>query len=160
MIYLHLWNPCHPTFSSYLEQSKGNFGRAPSHVIIFFHIHSCCLHTICVLNFSGLLRSILGNLGAPRHVRFLAYAKCAIYGLEEHSKLESGMSQLTLYVINSSLTLILISIAVLLHLGAINRMFLRVKTDISYLHLRIIIGNLQHHHPARPPDLSSLCSSC
>lgn len=67
---------------------------------------------LVILRTDGLLRSILGNLGAPRHVRFLAYAKCAIYGLEEHSKLESG---------------------------AINRMFLRVKTDISYLHLRIII---------------------
>ncbi|XP_048562477.1 aarF domain-containing protein kinase 1 isoform X3 [Triticum urartu] len=67
---------------------------------------------LVILRTDGLLRSILGNLGAPRHVRLLAYAKCAIYGHEEQSRLESG---------------------------AINRLSLRVKTSISYLHLRILI---------------------
>jgi aarF domain-containing kinase len=66
-----------------------------------------------ILRTDGLLRSILGNLGAPRHVRLLTYAKCAIHGLEKQPKLESG---------------------------TINRMFLQVKTNISYLHLRVLIG--------------------
>ncbi|CAL4992697.1 unnamed protein product [Urochloa decumbens] len=65
-----------------------------------------------ILRTDGLLRSILGNLGAPRHVRLLTYAKCAVHGLEKQPKLESG---------------------------AINRMFLQVKTNISYLHLRVLI---------------------
>ncbi|PUZ45166.1 hypothetical protein GQ55_8G200400 [Panicum hallii var. hallii] len=65
-----------------------------------------------ILRTDGLLRSILGNLGAPRHVRLLTYAKCAIHGLEKQPKLESG---------------------------TINRMFLQVKTNISYLHLRVLI---------------------
>ncbi|XP_020191300.1 uncharacterized protein [Aegilops tauschii subsp. strangulata] len=67
---------------------------------------------LVILRTDGLLRSILGNLGAPRHVRLLAYAKCAIYGHEEQSRLESG---------------------------AINRITLQIKTSISYLHLRILI---------------------
>ncbi|GJN25400.1 hypothetical protein PR202_gb13222 [Eleusine coracana subsp. coracana] len=41
-------------------------------------------------NFSGLLRSILGNLEVPRHVRLLTYAKCAVDGLDKQSKMESG----------------------------------------------------------------------
>ncbi|KAG2558138.1 hypothetical protein PVAP13_8NG139900, partial [Panicum virgatum] len=65
-----------------------------------------------ILRTDGLLRSILGNLGAPRHVRLLTYTKCAIHGLEKQPKLESG---------------------------TINQMFLQVKTNISYLHLRILI---------------------
>jgi len=48
-----------------------------------------------ILRTDGLLRSILGNLGAPRHVRLLTYAKCAIHGLEKQPKLESGMSKST-----------------------------------------------------------------
>lgn len=67
---------------------------------------------LVILRTDGLLRSILGNLGVPRHVRLLAYAKCAMYGLEEQSRLESG---------------------------AITRVFLRVKTNIIYLRLRILI---------------------
>ncbi|KAL6654797.1 hypothetical protein ACP70R_008262 [Stipagrostis hirtigluma subsp. patula] len=65
-----------------------------------------------ILRTDGLLRSILGNLGAPRHVRLLTYAKCAIHGLERQSRKESG---------------------------AINRVLLEVKTNISYLHLRILL---------------------
>ncbi|KAK1648976.1 hypothetical protein QYE76_066781 [Lolium multiflorum] len=78
---------------------------------------------LVILRTDGLLRSILGNLGAPHHVRLLAYAKSAIYvfakkksaiyGLEEHSRLESG---------------------------SINHISLRVKTNISYLHLRTRVG--------------------
>nr|CAB3491746.1 unnamed protein product [Digitaria exilis] len=66
-----------------------------------------------ILRTDGLLRSILGNLGAPRHIRLLTYAKCAIHGLEKQPKLESGV---------------------------INRMFLQVKTNISYLRLMVLIG--------------------
>ncbi|AQK58754.1 Protein kinase superfamily protein [Zea mays] len=65
-----------------------------------------------ILRTDGLLRSILGNLGAPRHVRLLTYARCAIHGLEKQHKMESG---------------------------AIRRMFLNVKTNVSYLRLRVII---------------------
>ncbi|XP_051181108.1 uncharacterized protein [Lolium perenne] len=68
---------------------------------------------LVILRTDGLLRSILGNLGAPRYVRLLAYAKSAIYGLEKHTILESG---------------------------SINRISLRVKTNISYLHLRTRVG--------------------
>lgn len=65
-----------------------------------------------ILRTDGLLRSILGNLGAPRHVRLLTYARCAIHGLEKQHKMESG---------------------------AIRRMFLNVKTNVIYLRLRVII---------------------
>ncbi|XP_066340071.1 uncharacterized protein [Miscanthus floridulus] len=65
-----------------------------------------------ILRTDGLLRSILGNLGAPRHVRLLTYAKCAVHGLEKQPKMESG---------------------------AISLMFLNVKTNVSYLRLRVII---------------------
>ncbi|XP_062197246.1 uncharacterized protein LOC133900129 isoform X2 [Phragmites australis] len=65
-----------------------------------------------ILRTDGLLRSILGNLGAPRHVRLLTYAKCAIHGLEKQPKMESG---------------------------TINHMFLQAKTNISYLHLRLLL---------------------
>ncbi|CAD5190536.1 unnamed protein product [Musa acuminata subsp. malaccensis] len=43
-----------------------------------------------ILRTDGLLRSILGKLGAPRHVRLLAYAKYALYGLETHENLDHG----------------------------------------------------------------------
>ncbi|VAH74534.1 unnamed protein product [Triticum turgidum subsp. durum] len=49
---------------------------------------------LVILRTDGLLRSILGNLGAPRHVRLLAYAKCAIYGHEEQSRLGSELARL------------------------------------------------------------------
>ncbi|KAJ1277243.1 hypothetical protein BS78_05G280400 [Paspalum vaginatum] len=65
-----------------------------------------------ILRTDGLLRSILGNLGVPRHIRLLTYAKCAIHGLGKQPKVESG---------------------------AISRMFLQIKTDISYLHMRVVI---------------------
>lgn len=70
---------------SYCEQSKE-------------HIMFCCLPSLLqliiysIFNSSGLLRSILGNLGAPRHVRLLTYAKCAVHGLEKHPKMDDGMS--------------------------------------------------------------------
>uniref|UniRef100_A0A0E0MG85 ABC1 atypical kinase-like domain-containing protein n=1 Tax=Oryza punctata TaxID=4537 RepID=A0A0E0MG85_ORYPU len=47
---------------------------------------------LTILRTDGLLRSILGNLGAPRHVRLLTYAKCALYGLEEQPKLQSELA--------------------------------------------------------------------
>ncbi|CAL9146730.1 uncharacterized protein LOC135586769 isoform X1 [Musa acuminata AAA Group] len=45
-----------------------------------------------ILRTDGLLRSILGKLGAPRHVRLLAYAKYALYGLETHENLDHGLT--------------------------------------------------------------------
>jgi aarF domain-containing kinase len=56
---------------------------------------------LTILRTDGLLRSILGNLGAPRHVRLLTYAKCALYGLEEQPKSQSGVFQLTSFIENS-----------------------------------------------------------
>uniref|UniRef100_A0A0E0BK45 ABC1 atypical kinase-like domain-containing protein n=1 Tax=Oryza glumipatula TaxID=40148 RepID=A0A0E0BK45_9ORYZ len=47
---------------------------------------------LTILRTDGLLRSILGNLGAPRHVRLLTYAKCALYGLEEQPKSQSELA--------------------------------------------------------------------
>ncbi|XP_072991339.1 uncharacterized protein [Typha latifolia] len=44
---------------------------------------------LSILRTDGLLRSIVGKLGAPRHVRLLAYAKYAIFGLEKKSDSES-----------------------------------------------------------------------
>ncbi|VAH58935.1 unnamed protein product [Triticum turgidum subsp. durum] len=55
---------------------------------------------LVILRTDGLLRSILGNLGAPRHVRLLAYAKCAIYGHEEQSRLESELARLLVQFID------------------------------------------------------------
>jgi hypothetical protein len=66
-------------------------------MLLISHTHSCCLSCYLLSQFSGLLRSILGNLGASRHVRLLAYAKCAVYGLEEQTRLESSMSRSILY---------------------------------------------------------------
>ncbi|KAK3120329.1 hypothetical protein QOZ80_9AG0685880 [Eleusine coracana subsp. coracana] len=67
---------------------------------------------LIILRTDGLLRSILGNLEVPRHVRLLTYAKCAVDGLDKQSKMESG---------------------------PIRRMFLQVKTNVSYLHLIVVI---------------------
>jgi aarF domain-containing kinase len=47
-------------------------------------------HMVLDQNFSGLLRSIVGNLGVSRRVRLLTYAKCAVHGLEKQSEMESG----------------------------------------------------------------------
>lgn len=76
---------------SYFEQSMEIFVRAYQHVDVVTFILAA--YKMFDLNFSGLLRSILGNLGAPRHVRLLTYAKCAIHGLEKQPKMESGMSK-------------------------------------------------------------------
>ena len=84
---------------SYCEQSKELFLRARQHVIVVTFILAA--YKIFNLDFSGLLRSILGNLGAPRHVRLLTYAKCAIHGLEKQPKLESGMSKSTKLILTA-----------------------------------------------------------
>ena len=79
---------------SYCEQSKEIVVRAHHVIVVNFTLGAPPdFYKIFDLNSSGLLRSILGNLGAPRHVRLLTYAKCAIHGLEKQPKMESGMSQ-------------------------------------------------------------------
>lgn len=45
-----------------------------------------------ILRTDGLLRSIVSKLGAPRHVRLLAYAKYAVYGLQTRSNSETGFN--------------------------------------------------------------------
>ncbi|TVU01847.1 hypothetical protein EJB05_52688, partial [Eragrostis curvula] len=60
---------------------------------------------LVILRTDGLLRSILGNLGVPRHVRLLTYAKCVVHGLEKQSKMESGKSTLIIIILSYSLTL-------------------------------------------------------
>ena len=81
---------------SYCEQSKEIVVRAHHVIAVNFTLGALGappdFYKIFYLNSSGLLRSILGNLGAPRHVRLLTYAKCAIHGLEKQPKMESGMS--------------------------------------------------------------------
>lgn len=93
MTYLLLQNPCRLTFLLYSEQSK-NFLLADC-IRMLLLLHSSftpfdLAHIVLDHNFSGLLRSILGNLEVPRHVRLFTYAKCAVNGLEKQSKMESG----------------------------------------------------------------------
>lgn len=45
---------------------------------------------LSILRTDGLLRSISGKLGAPRHIRLLTYAKYAVYGLATKTDLQSG----------------------------------------------------------------------
>nr|CAD1822394.1 unnamed protein product [Ananas comosus var. bracteatus] len=67
---------------------------------------------LSILRTDGLLRSIVGKLGAPRHVRLLAYAKYAIYGLDKQSSSESGPVK---HVVST------------------------IRTNMSYLRLRILV---------------------
>ncbi|XP_074557825.1 uncharacterized protein LOC141813741 [Curcuma longa] len=66
-----------------------------------------------IIRTDGLLRSIISKLGAPRHVRLLAYAKCALYGLETRHDLDHGLT------ITSALS--------------------KIKPNVSYLWLRILL---------------------
>nr|CAD1822416.1 unnamed protein product [Ananas comosus var. bracteatus] len=67
---------------------------------------------LSILRTDGLLRSIVGKLGAPRHVRLLAYAKYAICGLDKQSSSESGPVK---HVVST------------------------IRTNMSYLRLRILV---------------------
>lgn len=66
-----------------------------------------------ILRTDGLLRSIASKLGAPRHVRLLAYAKYAVYGLGTRSNSESGS------MVKNALS--------------------KISTNLSYLQLRALI---------------------
>ncbi|KAG6520422.1 hypothetical protein ZIOFF_017477 [Zingiber officinale] len=71
-----------------------------------------------IIRTDGLLRSIISKLGAPRHVRLLAYTKYALYGLETRHDLDHG-KRLT---IASALS--------------------KIKPNVSYLWLRILLESL------------------
>ncbi|WOL03925.1 hypothetical protein Cni_G12645 [Canna indica] len=66
-----------------------------------------------ILRTDGLLRSIISKLGAPRHVRLLAYAKYALYGLETHQDVDHGLT------VTSTVS--------------------RLKANMSYFQLRILL---------------------
>ncbi|XP_035550641.1 aarF domain-containing protein kinase 1-like isoform X1 [Juglans regia] len=68
---------------------------------------------LIILRTDGLLRSILRKLGASQRVRLLAYAKCALYGLSLRSNPQSD------FPVKAALS--------------------RLKTNISYLHLRLVL---------------------
>ncbi|XP_042468464.1 aarF domain-containing protein kinase 1-like [Zingiber officinale] len=69
-----------------------------------------------IIRTDGLLRSIISKLGAPRHVRLLAYTKYALYGLETRHDLDHGLT------IASALS--------------------KIKPNVSYLWLRILLESL------------------
>ncbi|XP_042473171.1 aarF domain-containing protein kinase 1-like isoform X2 [Zingiber officinale] len=69
-----------------------------------------------IIRTDGLLRSIISKLGAPRHVRLLAYTKYALYGLETRHDLDHGLT------ITSALS--------------------KIKPNVSYLWLRILLESL------------------
>ncbi|KAG2710820.1 hypothetical protein I3760_04G047600 [Carya illinoinensis] len=68
---------------------------------------------LVILRTDGLLRSILRKLGASQRVRLLAYAKYALYGLSPRSNPQSDFP--------------------------IKAVLSRLKTNISYLHLRLVL---------------------
>ncbi|KAJ0987546.1 hypothetical protein J5N97_005902 [Dioscorea zingiberensis] len=72
---------------------------------------------LSILRTDGLLRSVMSKLGAPRHVRLLAYAKFAMYGLTINSNVDKGFS--------------------------VEHVLSRIKADITYLHLRLLLGILE-----------------
>ncbi|KAF5750195.1 hypothetical protein HS088_TW03G00528 [Tripterygium wilfordii] len=74
-----------------------------------------------ILRTDGLLRSIMRKLGAPQQVRLLAYAKYAIYGLSLNLNQESEF---------------VAKIA-----------FSRLKANLSYLRLRLLLGSEENHKP-------------
>ncbi|KAM0953087.1 putative ABC-type Cd(2+) transporter [Dioscorea sansibarensis] len=70
---------------------------------------------LSILRTDGLLRSILSKLSTPRHIRLLAYAKYAIYGLTVNSN--TGFS--------------------------VEKVLSRTTADITYLQLRLLLGILE-----------------
>ncbi|XP_044468199.1 aarF domain-containing protein kinase 1 isoform X2 [Mangifera indica] len=71
---------------------------------------------ITILRTDGLLRSVIGKLGAPQQIRLLAYAKYALYGLSPKLSPKSDSAE-----------------------GFFNRF----KTITSYLHLRLVLESLE-----------------
>lgn len=71
---------------------------------------------LIILRTDGVIRSILTNLGVPRSVRLLTYAKHAVYGLSVTRDSKSGSTLLTLLSI--------------------------IRTKLSYLQFKCILGVL------------------
>ncbi|XP_024024393.1 uncharacterized aarF domain-containing protein kinase 1 [Morus notabilis] len=72
-----------------------------------------------ILSTDGLLRSIINKLGASQRVRLLAYAKFALHGLSSKVNGESDFSM---------------------------KVLSRLKTNVSYLHLRLSLEVLELLH--------------
>ncbi|GAB2224831.1 hypothetical protein Droror1_Dr00005608 [Drosera rotundifolia] len=72
---------------------------------------------LTILRTDGLLRSLLSKLGAPRHIRLLAYSKRAVDGLSTRRMAGSGLSPKT--------------------------SFSRLKLSLDYYHLRCLLGFLE-----------------
>ncbi|KAB5560812.1 hypothetical protein DKX38_005769 [Salix brachista] len=81
---------------------------------IFSFMESLPPDFLTILRTDGLLRSVIRKLGAPQHVRLLAYVKYAIRGLSP--KLSPGSD------------------------SAIKVNFSRLRTNVSYLQLRLFLG--------------------
>ncbi|KAF9683795.1 hypothetical protein SADUNF_Sadunf04G0051400 [Salix dunnii] len=81
---------------------------------IFSFMESLPPDFLTILRTDGLLRSVIRKLGAPQHVRLLAYVKYAIRGLSP--KLSPGSD------------------------SAMKVNFSRLRTNVSYLQLRLFLG--------------------
>ncbi|KAJ6707299.1 ABC1 FAMILY PROTEIN [Salix viminalis] len=84
---------------------------------IFSFMESLPPDFLTILRTDGLLRSVIRKLGAPQHVRLLAYVKYAIRGLSP--KLSPGSD------------------------SAIKVNLSRLRTNVSYLQLRLFLVGLQ-----------------
>ncbi|KAJ6402330.1 hypothetical protein OIU84_014424 [Salix udensis] len=84
---------------------------------IFSFMESLPPDFLTILRTDGLLRSVIRKLGAPQHVRLLAYVKYAIRGLSP--KLSPGCD------------------------SAIKVNLSRLRTNVSYLQLRLFLVGLQ-----------------
>ncbi|XP_078172593.1 protein kinase superfamily protein isoform X2 [Carex rostrata] len=69
---------------------------------------------LVILRTDGLLRSIIGKLGVGRHVRLLAYAKHALYGVEK----QHGSK------------------------GFVKNTFSRIRINITYLYLKLLLESM------------------
>ncbi|CAK9143454.1 unnamed protein product [Ilex paraguariensis] len=74
-------------------------------------------HCLCFFRFSGLLRSLMRKLGAPRGVRLLTYAKYALQGLSPKLNPDSD--------------------------NVVKVVLARFKTSLSYLQLRLLLEILE-----------------
>ncbi|XP_059644766.1 uncharacterized protein LOC132286447 [Cornus florida] len=72
---------------------------------------------VTILRTDGLLRSLISKLGAPQRARLLAYAKYALHGLSPKLNTESDL--------------------------AVKVMFSRLKTNLDYLQLRLLVEVLE-----------------
>lgn len=74
-------------------------------------------HFLPILRTDGLLRSLLGKLGAPQRIRLLAYAKYSLYGLSTKPNLESD--------------------------NLVKLEYSKFVASLSYLQLRLVIETLE-----------------